>query len=149
VGRVKVIGGWVAGVGAALVPSIPLSQTSCQYLSINCALVWPIPNLTPKITCVLLIITSLVVRVSVSCASVSAWPLKAYAIEGGAGVGGIGWAFLAACVAYMMPPLHMVERVLIWQAGVSQLVELAVEVGQVILVLVLSCVSEMTISSKG
>jgi hypothetical protein len=63
-------------------------------------------------TCALFIITGLVVRGSVSCTSVSAWPLKACAIEG-VGRGGVGLAFLAACCAYEVPPLTTIGRVLI------------------------------------
>ena len=108
---VVVVWGWV-GVGVVVVPTVPLSQTSCQYLSISCALVRPIPSLVPKITDALFMITSLVVHGSVSCASVSAWPLKACAVEG-AEVGGMGHTFLVACATYVIPPLHTVGRVLI------------------------------------
>ena len=83
-------------------------------------------------------ITGLVVRGSVSCTSVSAWPLKACAVDGVGLGGGTGWAFLATFTVYETPPLHTTGRVLIWRAGVGQLAELAVDVGQVILVPVLS-----------
>jgi len=61
----------------------------------------------------------------------------------------MGCAFFATYATYEMPPLHMTERVLIWQAGVGGLAKLAIEVGQVILVPVLSCVLEMMIGSEG
>ena len=113
----------------AVVLGVPLSRTNWQYHSINCALVHPILSLAPKITCALLMITGLVVHGSVSCASVSAWPLKACAVKGVGLGGGVGWAFLAACATYETPPLHTTGRVLIWQASVGQLAELAVDVG--------------------
>jgi hypothetical protein len=101
-----------------------------------------------KIIYALLIITGLVVRGSVSYASVSAYPMKACTVEG-AGAGGVRWAFLAAYATYVTLPLHMVGRVLIWQASIGQLAELVIEVGQIILVLLLSYVLGMTISSEG